>query len=109
MSATATLFEHPLLPRIEHALDGIRPYLKADGGDVRVLDISEDMVLRLELLGACGTCPMSPMTLKAGVEESVKKAVPEIRAVEAVNLATTPQPAGQEGRPQPPAPVSTPN
>ncbi|OON70083.1 NifU family protein [Hymenobacter sp. CRA2] len=109
MSATATLIEHPLLPRIEQALDGIRPYLKADGGDVRVLDISEDMVLRLELLGACGTCPMSPMTLKAGVEESVKKAVPEIRSVEAVNVANMQQPAGQEGRPQPPTPVPTPN
>ncbi|GAB2942854.1 hypothetical protein GCM10027048_04400 [Hymenobacter coalescens] len=109
MSATATLFEHPLLSRIEQALDGIRPYLEADGGNVRVLDITEDMVLRLELMGACGTCPMSPMTLKAGVEESVKRAVPEIRAVEAVNVATAPQPAGQEGRPQPPTPVPTPN
>jgi Fe-S cluster biogenesis protein NfuA len=95
MSVSATLLDHPLLSRIEHALDGIRPYLQADGGNVRVLDITEDMVLRLELLGACGTCPMSPMTLKAGVEESVKKAVPEIRAVEAVNVATMPQPAGQ--------------
>ncbi|GAA4387172.1 NifU family protein [Hymenobacter koreensis] len=108
MSA-ATLTDHPLLPRIEVALDGIRPYLKADGGDVRVLGITDDMVLRLELLGACGTCPMSPMTLKAGVEESVKKAVPEIRSVEAVNVATALQPAGQEGRPQPPTAVPTPN
>ncbi|KAA9339705.1 NifU family protein [Hymenobacter busanensis] len=98
MSVSASLLDHPLLPRIEQALDGIRPYLEADGGNVRVLDISDDMVLRLELLGACGTCPMSPMTLKAGVEESVKRAVPEIRAVEAVNVATTLQPAGQEGR-----------
>ena len=109
MSATAPVLEHPLLPRIEKALDGIRPYLEADGGNVRVLDITDDMVLRLELMGACGTCPMSPMTLKAGVEESVKRAVPEIRAVEAVNVATAPQPAGQAGRPQPPQPVASPN
>ncbi|WP_243635854.1 NifU family protein [Hymenobacter edaphi] len=109
MSATAPVLEHPLLPRIEQALDGIRPYLEADGGNVRVLDITDDMVLRLELLGACGTCPMSPMTLKAGVEESVKRAVPEIRSVEAVNGNATLQPAGQEGRPQPPTPVPTPN
>lgn len=109
MSATAPVLEHPLLPRIEQALDGIRPYLEADGGNVRVLDITDDMVLRLELMGACGTCPMSPMTLKAGVEESVKRAVPEIRAVEAVNVATAPQPAGQAGRPQPPQPVASPN
>lgn len=95
MSVAAPILDHPLLPRIEQALDGIRPYLEADGGNVRVLGITDDMTLRLELLGACGTCPMSPMTLKAGVEESVKKAVPEIRAVEAVNVATTMQPAGQ--------------
>ena len=88
--------DHPLLPRIEQALDGIRPYLAADGGNVRVLDITKDMVLQLELLGACGTCPMSPMTLKAGVEESVKKAVPEIRSVEAINATPMEeQPAGQ--------------
>ncbi|KUG07649.1 NifU family protein [Solirubrum puertoriconensis] len=109
MSASATLLEHPLLPRIEKALDSIRPYLEADGGNVRVLEITDDMVLRLELMGACGTCPMSPMTLKAGVEESVKKAVPEIVAVEAVNGITAPQPAGQVGRPVQPNPVPTPN
>lgn len=72
--------------RIEEALDTIRPYLKTDGGDVRVLDISDTMVLSLELLGACGTCPMSAMTLKAGVEEAVKKAVPEIKSVIAINI-----------------------
>ncbi|WP_400191065.1 NifU family protein [Hymenobacter sp. B81] len=93
--AAATLNDHPLLSRVEQALDNIRPYLEADGGNVRVLDITDDLVLRLELMGACGTCPMSPMTLKAGVEESVKRAVPEIRAVEAVNAANTLQPAGQ--------------
>lgn len=73
------------LTRIEKALDQIRPYLEADGGNVRVLEVTDDMVLKLELMGACGTCPMSAMTLKAGVEQSVLKAVPEIRAVEAVN------------------------
>lgn len=109
MTHSAAVEHHPLLPRIEQALDTIRPYLAADGGNVRVLDITEDMVLQLELLGACGTCPMSPMTLKAGVEESVKKAVPEIRAVQAIN--STPmeeQPAGQTGRPVQPNPVPTP-
>jgi Fe-S cluster biogenesis protein NfuA len=96
MTVSPTVETHPLLPRIEQALDTIRPYLAADGGNVRVLEITDDMVLRLELLGACGTCPMSPMTLKAGVEESVKKAVPEIRAVEAINVTPmSEQPAGQ--------------
>ena len=78
--------DNDFLLRIEDALDQIRPYLEADGGNVKVLEVTDDMTLRLELLGACGTCPMSTMTLKAGVEQSVLKAVPEIRAVEAVNL-----------------------
>lgn len=74
-----------LLPRIEAALDTIRPYLQADGGNVRVLEVTPAGLLRLEMLGACGTCPMSPMTLRAGVEDAVRRAVPEISAVEAVN------------------------
>ncbi len=74
-----------LLPRIEAALDTIRPYLQADGGNVRILEVTDAGVLRLELEGACGTCPMSPMTLRAGVEDAVRRAVPEITAVEAVN------------------------
>lgn len=72
--------------RIEDALNQIRPYLEADGGNVKVLEVTEEMVLKLELLGACGSCPMSAMTLKAGVEQSVLKAVPEIKSVEAVNV-----------------------
>ncbi|ARS36150.1 NifU family protein [Pontibacter actiniarum] len=75
--------------RIESALDQIRPYLEADGGNVKVLEVTDEMVLKLELLGACGSCPMSAMTLKAGVEQSVLKAVPEIKAVEAVNVTPT--------------------
>lgn len=78
-----------LLERVEEALDTIRPYLEADGGNVRVLEIDENFVVKLELLGACGTCPMSPMTLKAGVEEAIKKAVPEIQSVVAINVGTT--------------------
>ena len=106
MTYSTAVENHPLLPRIEQALDSIRPYLAADGGNVRVLGITDDMVLQLELLGACGTCPMSPMTLKAGVEESVKKAVPEIRAVEAINMTPmNEQPAGQAGHPMPPVPT----
>jgi Fe-S cluster biogenesis protein NfuA len=72
--------------QIEEALDNIRPYLEADGGNVRVIDLTEDMVLRLELLGNCGSCPMSTMTLKAGVEEAIKKVIPEIKKVVAVNV-----------------------
>lgn len=72
--------------QIEMALDTIRPYLEADGGNVRVVGLSEDMVLQLELMGTCSSCPMSTMTLKAGVEEAIKKAIPEIVRVEAVNV-----------------------
>lgn len=74
------------IDQIELALDTIRPYLEADGGNVKVIDLTEDMVLKLELLGACSSCPMSTMTLKAGVEEAIKKAIPEILKVEAVNV-----------------------
>lgn len=73
--------------KIEQALDSIRPYLEADGGNVRVVELTEDMVLRLELTGACSSCPMSTMTLKAGVEEAIKRAIPEIISVEAINIA----------------------
>jgi Fe-S cluster biogenesis protein NfuA len=72
--------------QIEQALDSIRPYLEADGGNVKVVDLSDEMVLKLELTGACSSCPMSTMTLKAGVEEAIKKAIPEISKVEAINV-----------------------
>ena len=76
-----------MITQVEEALTGIRPYLEADGGDVKVLSIDEDNIVHLELLGACGTCPMSAMTLKAGVEEAIKRLVPEITGVKAVNVA----------------------
>jgi Fe-S cluster biogenesis protein NfuA len=74
--------------KIEDALEQIRPYLQADGGNVSLVEITDDMVVKLELLGACKSCSMSMMTLKAGIEETIKRAVPEIKSVEAVNLAT---------------------
>ena len=61
--------DSPIIDRIEMALDGIRPYLEADGGNVKVVEITEDLVLRLELTGTCSSCPMSTMTLKAGVKK----------------------------------------
>jgi Fe-S cluster biogenesis protein NfuA len=75
-----------LLQRVENALDTIRPYLEADGGNVSVEEITSDNIVRLRLLGSCGSCPMSIMTLKAGIEQAIKRSVPEIEAVEAVNL-----------------------
>ncbi len=76
-----------LRQQIEDALETIKPYLNADGGSVRLVDITPDMVVELELLGACGSCPTSTMTLRAGIEQTLKKAVPQIARVEAVNEA----------------------
>jgi len=76
--------EPDLIRRVDEALDLIRPYLKADGGSVRLLDITPDMVVELELLGACGDCPISEMTLRAGIEQAIKRAVPDVSRVEAI-------------------------
>lgn len=75
-----------LKERVEQALETIRPYLEADGGNVSVEEITSDNVVRLKLLGSCASCAMSIMTFKAGLEQAIKKAVPEISAVEAINL-----------------------
>ena len=75
-----------LLEKVEAALDTIRPYLLTDGGNVLIEEITDDKVVKLRLLGSCGSCPMSIMTLKAGIEGAIMKEVPEITGVEAVNL-----------------------
>lgn len=75
-----------ILAKIEEALTQLRPYLEADGGDMSLVEVTGDYIARVELHGACSSCSMSMMTLKAGVEEAVKRAVPEIRSVEAVNM-----------------------
>jgi len=74
--------------QIEDALDMIRPYLMADGGSVRLLRVTPEHVVELELLGACGSCPMSTMTLRAGIEQALKRSIPQIARVEAVNAPT---------------------
>ncbi len=76
-----------LTEQVEQALDTIRPYLKADGGDVAIEEITSDNVVKLKLLGNCGSCKMSFMTMKAGIEQAIMKAVPQITSVVAVNLA----------------------
>ena len=70
--------------RIKDVLEQLRPYLQADGGDLKLAEITDDMEVKVELIGACGSCPMRTMTLKAGVENTLKKQVPEVRSVEAV-------------------------
>lgn len=76
--------EQDLYNKVELSLDSIRPYLKADGGDIEVVEITDDGVVKVRLLGACESCPMSFMTMKAGVEESIRSAIPGIKGVETV-------------------------
>ncbi len=76
-----------LIARVEAALEQIRPYLQADGGNVSLIEITNDKIVKLELHGACKSCSMSMMTMKAGIEESIKRVAPEIKGVEAINLA----------------------
>ncbi|MBM4175801.1 MAG: NifU family protein [Ignavibacteria bacterium] len=73
-----------LRKRIEKAIDSVRPYLHADGGDVEVVNVTEDGIVEVKLVGACGTCPMSQMTLRAGVERALMREVPEVKRVEAI-------------------------
>ncbi len=72
--------------KVKNVIDQIRPYLQADGGDIKFLELTEENIVNVELQGSCGSCPFSRMTLKNGVEEAVKRALPEIQSVEAVNL-----------------------
>ena len=81
-----TVVTHSLEEKVEIALNQIRPYLKSDGGDVRILEITEDKTLRLELLGACGSCSMSAMTFRGGIEDTIRREVPEILKVIAINV-----------------------
>jgi len=67
------------------ALDNIRPFLQADSGDVELIEITDDGIVKVKLTGACGVCPMSIMTLRAGIERALLREVPEIRRVESVN------------------------
>lgn len=73
-----------LRERVEHALEGIRPALQADGGDLELIDVTEDGKVTIRLTGACGSCPMSQMTLKMGVEERLREEIPEVSVVEAL-------------------------
>ena len=73
-----------MMGRVEEALDTMRAFLRADGGDVELLDIDDNMSVKIRLLGACASCQMSIMTMKAGIEEAVRKAVPTVKEVVAV-------------------------
>ena len=70
--------------KVINVLEQVRPYLQQDGGDVNFVELTDDNVVMVELTGACGSCPYSTMTLKNGIENVMKKAIPEITAVEQV-------------------------
>lgn len=74
-----------LAQRVEEILKTVRPYLQSDGGDVKLVNITADNVVEIELLGACGECNLSQMTMKSGIEQAIKKSIPEIKNVIAVN------------------------
>ncbi len=73
-----------LKENVENALQKVRPSLQADGGDVQLVDVDEDGLVKVKLMGACGGCPMSQMTLKMGIEKILKQNVPEVTSVESV-------------------------
>jgi len=78
--------EHTLEEKVKDIINQIRPQLQADGGDVRFVELTADNVVKVELQGACGSCPHSKMTLKHGIEALIKKHIPEIKSVEDINL-----------------------
>lgn len=71
--------------KIEIALNGMRPFLQADGGDVELVEVTDDMEVHLRLIGNCSSCSMSSMTMKAGIENGIRNALPEIKRVIAVS------------------------
>lgn len=73
------------LNAVEEALNSIRPFLKMDGGDVSLVAIEDDNVVKIKLLGNCRSCDMSHMTMKAGIEEAIRKVFPELKNVVAVD------------------------
>ncbi len=72
------------MEKIEVALDGMRPFLRADGGDVELVDVDENMIVHIRLQGQCRSCSMSAMTMKAGIEDGIRRVVPQVQAVVAV-------------------------
>ena len=70
--------------KVEKALEKIRPSLRADGGDVELVEVTDDGIVKVKLTGACRGCPMSQLTLKLGIEQALKKDIPEVKEVQSV-------------------------
>ena len=71
--------------RVEEILTKVRPYLQVDGGDVELIEITEDNIVKVRLLGACYACPLNLMTLRAGIERAIMKEIPEVKRLESVH------------------------
>lgn len=74
-----------VLQKIEKAIDSVRPYLKSDGGDIELVEVTDDLSVKVRLLGACDGCPYSVQTLSAGVEHAIRREVPELKELVAVS------------------------
>lgn len=74
-----------LIAQIDAALDNVRPHLKVDGGNVEIVDVTDDNIVKIKWLGNCEGCSMSTMTMRAGIEQAIRNKLPEIAGVEAVN------------------------
>ena len=74
-----------LIHKVDAALNDVRPHLAVDGGDVEIIEITEDMIVKIKWLGNCENCFMSAMTMKAGIEQAVLNKVPQIKGIEAIN------------------------
>jgi len=81
-----------IVQRTKAALAQIRPFLEEDGGDVKLIEVTDDLVARVEFKGTCIHCSMNTMTFRAGVQDTIRKAVPEIAGVEAINLDSPSEP-----------------
>lgn len=88
VSETTPTTRQDLLERVELALDEIRPHLRMDGGDIEIVEITDELEVRVRWMGNCESCNMSFMTMRAGVEQAIRNKVPEINAVIAVNSLT---------------------
>jgi len=73
-----------ILTKVNNVIDSVRPYLQDDGGDIELIEVTDDMIVKVRLQGACGACPYSLMTLKNGVEEALRREIPEIKEVVSV-------------------------
>ena len=81
----STAEKEDLIKKLDEALDSIRPHLKVDGGNIEVVDITDEMIAQVKWMGNCEFCSMTAMTMKAGIQETVRQQMPEIKGVVAIN------------------------